>query len=259
MKRLLILLAVFVLLLAALCLASCSCGGCSAECVEMKVNSGDCSRNFECSMCSDLSGCHVDCSCLECTWYPMYLGCAPRETSDPCGGGDGCTVPSCVVCGFDLLYCVTYDGNLGLKSYSATPATEGVDYEILDVTICDESGVYGELGEDLTDIDWSNILDAYMNNDYTAKVRYTVKYRANKDLAGVKLEIEGTKGGLFGSQNMHFSAHDGYGDTDYATADKAVVAGEHYIYVTMSLTPLEMSNMNIKSVDFRAYTFVEED
>ncbi len=258
MKRFFILLSVFMLLFTFLCLASCSCGGCTAECVEMKIDNNNFDNTCEWSLCTDLSGCHVNCSCLECTWYPMYNGCASRTTCDEFCGEDF-ELPTCVVCGFDLMYCVAYDGELGPKGYSAELATEGVDYEILDITICDETGIYGELGKDLSDIDWSAFLDAYWNNDYTAKVRYTVKYRANKNLAGVKLEIEGKKGGLFGSENMYFSAHDGYGDTDYATMDLAVVPGEHYIYVTMSLTPLEMANMKIENVNFRVYRFVGED
>lgn len=259
MKRFLILLSIFLLLLVGLCLASCSCGECSAECVETTAPSiFDCDsilNSCSGSLCTDLSGCRVDCSCLECTWYPLYNGCAPSMTV--CGSfGEDCTVPACILFGFDVCYCNPYDGYDGLgKMYPTVEAVEGVDYEIISTSISTDYGVYGELGQDFSDIDWDELFDSYLTNDYEANVRYTVKYRAKTNLSGAKCEITGTKGGYFGNEKMHFSDSNGNGNSASGFKEDTVYEGEHYLYVTMSLLPHEFRNMTIDDIKISVYKF----
>ena len=133
---------------------------------------------MECSSCEDL----LLCNKLEFTWLPGITGC--EKNSADCS--------TCVIAGFDVLLCETFELDSNKDFRQVVEAQEGKDFVVTKTTASLDLGMIGSLGVtengfDLNDIDWKLVLKDYLGNDYDFTIRYTVHYIAKEELSGVEL------------------------------------------------------------------------
>lgn len=261
MKRFWIIFSVIAALFAFLCMGSCNCDNDA----ELTVGTQGCSGFFcyEENGETTLEGCHYKSDKLDCYYFPSACGCYSNEFTDM-EYFDGCMLPSCVICGFDLTLLEWYghtenEEELDIDSREVTAAVEVVDYRIdsFKILVEDELSEFTNGKFNMEDVilfiqglNLSDVVDIDVYIEYTALTElqsseFNLNFAYKHDVGNMSPGIGVKKGNVKAF----------YGENNYKSRN--IKEGKHMIHGTVSLNAYELLNMDLEnpSWSFTAYKY----
>lgn len=263
LKRLLIIVSFFLVLFAFLCVMGCGSDGCFCGVDSISVGKFDSCKADSFSGETEMSGCHIANSCIDCYWFPFACGHYENDLEGI----------SCVVCGFDCSFVECY----GDSSFSETKkdkeqvsnvetrtpvlAQEGIDYTIDDIKCTLYYGELKSFTDDNLDLDDFESLIALVSMwGEETQIQIVLEYTALKELSSVKFKGNCVyKGYEWTNYTDGFHVTDGNALGSTPVKSENIAPGKHYVYATIYLNFYEMTALeDISSIIFEAYTYAEE-
>ncbi|MBE6558511.1 MAG: hypothetical protein E7661_05830 [Ruminococcaceae bacterium] len=212
-----------------------------------------------------LTGCHNKNDFIDCYWFPCAFGCYSNDCTE-LSFWDGCAVPSCVICGYDLTLGECY-GDYDVHGTDddlreVKVAQEGIDYRIdsIKVVVNDDLNTLreflaGNIGFSEFDIFLEEVI-RLINFKEATKIDYYIEYTALTELNSAEFGIDV----IYKNSREHIYAKAGNALNLEQGNFKSynISAGKHFMHATVSLDVYELLQfVNFSDATFVAYAYEE--